>query len=180
MIRELVTTEYVLMFEDDWECTRNFKVSDLIETMKRLDLSYFVFVNLVRGRVIGDHQGLNVSRTYFDYRKLDVHCPPIYKNWLDSKKYLRKLLESIPIEHDDVTCHWPCYGLQPSLVLSDMLKKYPFDETETSSFMELSYGIDHVVDGNTNRFGGVGLGIPHIGDISSYVLNDQHRWWDPK
>lgn len=179
LIRETVQTDYVLMFEDDWECTEDFYLQEIVECMKSNNLLY---LNFVRGgfysKVIGNFKEQNIMQMCFDLKKLDNYFYPTYTNWINSKKYLRNILEKINVDEDKYTCHWPCYGLQPSLISSELLKKYPFDETEKSSFIELSYGIDHVIDGNVKYFGGINLGIRHLESISSYVLNNTNRWWD--
>ena len=180
IIRENVTTDYVLMFEDDWECTREFSIQEILMCMKEYGLLYLNLTNNFQRKIIGKFKDQNITQMCFDLKKLDLYCFPIYRDWINNKKYLRSLLEKIEVEQDEYTCHWPCYGLQPSLVSANLLKKYAFDESEKSSFIELSYGIDHVIDGTVKYFGSVNLGIKHLESISSYVLNGTRRWWDLK
>lgn len=174
LIRANVRTKYVCMFEDDWECTKEFKIQDVIDC---LDDS-IKYINMVCGNnpELTDKKlyGETIRRSTFDLSMLDNYVPPIYKDWVDSKN-LRHTLEQLPPGNS----HWPCYGLQPAVLEFDLIKYVEYDETETSSFMELEYGIKHVLLGNSKYLGSVNLGIKHIGEDSAYLLNGQRRWWDP-
>ena len=174
LIRANVFTEYVIMFEDDWECTEDFKIADLLNiTDDYLKLKTNCMIEQTF-KSVGDKQ---VLLGHFNIDKLDNYFSPRYTNWIDSKPNLRKYLGKMKLEPDQFTTHWPGFSLNPCIVKTDIIKKIPFDEEEDPSFMELSYGIQHVLA--KTKIEGIDMGIDHIGDdVSAYTLNDEHRWWD--
>jgi hypothetical protein len=63
------------------------------------------------------------------------------------------------------------------MVRRDVLDE-PFDELIPSGYMEFDWGIRHA---HKKWYGKNIGGIRHIdGNESAYVLNETHRWWDPK
>ena len=150
LIRANVFSEYVIMFEDDWECRQDFKISDLLKVTDeylKLHTKYMIEQTL---KSVGDKK---VLLAHFNVDKLDKYST----QWVDGKKDLRKQLGKMKLEPAQFTTHHPGFSLDPCIVKTDILKKIPFDEEEHQSLVELSYGIQHVLA--KTKIEGIDLGI---------------------
>ena len=157
IIRENIKTDYILMFEDDWVCQEDFYIWDVIKYMKQHNIDNLRFnTNLMEDGV-----------TLFNPDKLSQENAL----WCQQKGYILEKSET------DSGVGWPGFSLNPIMIRRDVLDE-PFDESISSGYMEFDWAIRHA---NKKWYGKNTGGIHHIdGNESAYVLNETHRWWDPK
>jgi hypothetical protein len=161
IIRENVKTDYIFMFEDDWECDEHFRISDIISDMKKNGID-----NLITNVF---NMSRHVANGIYENDFCSELMTPEYKQWVIDKEY------NIP--NTPGVSGWPGFSLNPIMIRRDVLDE-PFDETIPSGFMEFDWAIRHA---NKKWYGKNIGGIHHIdGNESAYVLNETHRWWDPK
>jgi glycosyltransferase involved in cell wall biosynthesis len=157
IIRENIKTDYILMFEDDWVCQEDFYIWDVIKYMKQHNIDNLRFNTILM------EDGL----TLFNPDKLSQENAL----WCQQKGYILEKSET------DSGVGWPGFSLNPIMIRRDVLDE-PFDESIPSGYMEFDWAIRHA---NKKWYGKNIGGIHHIdGNDSAYVLNETHRWWDPK
>ena len=159
IIRDRVQTDFIFMFEDDWECHEPFKVRDVIRemTVKGIDnlRTNTYFMNGLRD---------DIYFSTFSPSKLQEK----HMEWVQMKGY------SLPeTEHGGGS--WPGFSLNPIIIRREVLDE-PFDESIPSGFMEFDWAVRHA---HKRWYGKNVGGIRHIeNNLSAYVLNETHRWWD--
>lgn len=157
IIRENVKSDYILMFEDDWICHEDFRISDVISDMKKRGIDNLRFNTIL----------MEDGVTLFNPDRLSHE----HATWCQQKGYNLEKSEHEP------GVGWPGFSLNPILIHRNVLDE-PFDESIPSGFMEFDWGIRHA---NKKWYGKNIGGIRHLdGNESAYVLNETHRWWDPK
>jgi hypothetical protein len=157
IIRENVKSDYILMFEDDWICHEDFYIWDTIKYMHQHKIDNLRFNTFFM------EDGVN----RFNPDRL-LHE---YATWCQQRGYILEKSET------DSGVGWPGFSLNPIMIRRDVLDE-PFDESIPSGYMEFDWAIRHA---NKKWYGKNIGGIHHIDcNDSAYVLNETHRWWDPK
>ena len=159
IIREQVRTNFIFMFEDDWECQESFRVQDIIREMISNNID-----NLRTNTIL-------MNGTFNDSIRFNIFAPSRMtdenRKWSTQQGYIFD--ENI---HGDM---WPGFSLNPIIVQKRVLDE-PFDEMISTGFMEFDWAARHV---KKVWYGKNIGGIRHIdNNPSAYVLNKTHRWWD--
>ncbi len=155
IIRDVVKTDYILMFEDDWICHKNFSVHEVIKYMQATKID-----NLRLNSPFGNDDLIQVQ---FNPERM----VPEYKKWCKQRGYI--------LEPSEAGEGWPGFSLNPTMLHRSVLDE-PFDESIPSGFMEFDYSIRHV---NKKWYGRDICGLEHNdGGKCAYVLNNTNRWWD--
>jgi hypothetical protein len=159
IIREQVRTNFIFMFEDDWECHESFRVQDIIREMIIYNID-----NLRTNTILMNGKFNNaIHFNIFSPSKMN----PKNKEWSNQKGYV--------FDETQYGETWPGFSLNPILIQKKVLDE-PFDETIPSGFMEFDWAARHA---RKMWYGKNIGGIRHIdNNPCAYVLNATHRWWD--
>lgn len=154
IIRESVKSDYILMFEDDWIVHEDFTVNEILNYMHSKNID-----------------NLRLNTIFMNGNGQVVFCPAKmsseHKQWCIDHGY------TYPANTDGES--WPGFSLNPIMLHKTVLDE-PFNEDIPSGFMEFDYAIRHV---HKTWYGKDIGGIRHMdGNVSAYVLNNTHRWWD--
>jgi SAM-dependent methyltransferase len=161
IIRDQVKTNFILMFEDDWECRESFGVQNLIKEMISYNLDNLRFNTILMNGKFSDTICFNI----FSPSKMNDKN----KEWSTQKGYV--------FDETRYGESWPGFSLNPILIQKRVLDE-PFDETIPTGFMEFDWAARHV---KKVWYGKNVGGTRHIDDNPcAYVLNATQRWWDPQ
>lgn len=176
MIWSNVVTDYVVHFEDDWACNKPFRLKPYLDYIKEnIDSLDHI---ILRKICWGDHDFITELDNNIMYKY--VYNPNHYiKPALNVQYDLNKKYNYNAI-HNDRTKYWwwPGFSLNPSMFNLASIKNRVgyFNERMMSELFEYDYASRCFIGGINVSY--VDLDIEHIGEISSYSLNDTRRYYD--
>jgi len=171
LLLDNVKTDFVMHFEDDWLCSESFCIEDILQLME--DGSYGQII--LRKICWGDHDFVK----YIDNRKLYeyVYNPLHFKKPLLNIEYDRNF-DVIDTDYDEsMYWWWPGFTLNPSIFnISTFRSIGKFNEDIRQELFEYDFarrGYDRGI-----KIAYINFNIEHIGEISSYSLNNMKRYYD--
>lgn len=174
IILDKVTTNYVLHFEDDWQCNKIFSLKNYLE---------YLYLNKIQQIVLrqncgGNHNLItkiedNNIYSYIYNHKCEYKPDPNKK--FDKDNNYNFTNNYTPTQY----WWWPGFTLNPSIFDIKFMKERigQFNENIKQEFFEYEYALRCFKNGAKINF--VNLNIDHIGnEVSSYSLNDMKRYYD--
>jgi hypothetical protein len=167
-----IQTDYVMHFEDDWMCYEAFRIKPLLELMTKTDQI------LLRKNCWADHIGLEQINGKMVYNQIYNHdhtSKPII-----NKKYDIERHSNITTNygHTDKYWWWPGFTLNPSIFNFKKIKETVgyFNEHILQELFEYDYALRGYEKNIKTSY--IDYNITHIGDVSSYSLNNMKRYYD--
>lgn len=178
IVWDLIKTEYVFHFEDDWLCHESFSFQYIFNTIVSFNIDHI----LLRKNCLGTYP-LFFNRLY-QY----VYNPKHYLKPFDNKLYDIEFMNKHNINaetfydnnNENVDTHWwwPGFSLNPCVFNFYKYKKIGlFDETIQNDLFEYDFALRSYFNKLNTYF--IDYNIQHIGEISSYSLNKTNRSYDP-
>ncbi|MDB4769494.1 hypothetical protein OAG24_00875 [bacterium] len=198
---DLVTTKYVLFFEDDWVCNEDFKVSDIYNFLESSD-----YVQVLMRSANGQHPVITTELhdgiTYFDYQYNHYHAtkPEINIDYdrqiAEKSEYSNSVQETsghstsvqgnLKFEPDKQRSFkgwwWPGFTLNPNVFnfekIKEIMKNKPlFDEEIRVELFEYDFSMKCFEAGIKVAYSN--FQIEHIGtETSAYKLNGFGRYYE--
>lgn len=175
---DLVNTDYVIHFEDDWNTNRTFKIEPFLDYLKTAEAKQLILRKLPRGKnhiFINEINGDDV----YKYKYNGNHCDKPNTN----RQYDKDNGHNLPLYHPEKYDWWPGFTLNPSIFNLAYLKKYVgyFSETINLDLFEYDFATRCFL--NNVQINYVNLEIEHtgwksMGVESAYSLNDTKRSYD--
>lgn len=171
MIWDMVDTEYILHFEDDWFCNNHFTLKNLFDVVVGSDIKHLCLKKIGRG--IHD---LHYKNDIWKY---------VYNKNHVTKPILNKYYDIVFTNHNEVINNdvnygwwWPGFTLNPSIINIKYMRENigKFDENIRQELFEYDYAAKCF--GNNVDVYYVNNDIGHIGEVSSYLLNNMNRYYD--
>jgi FkbM family methyltransferase len=170
-----IKTKYVLFFEDDWRCNINFSIFPYVEFLEAFNKDQIIF----HGR---NHKD--------GYQKLAMlHNKDIYNYSYNPKHPDKKLTKLLPFyeqfekefncKSDNVGFFYPGFSLNPSIFNIEKIRNHNLqfsEESKDNDCFEIKFAFECLSRGFKTSFSNIL--ICHIGDISSYILNNNSRCFD--
>lgn len=179
IIFDIVKTKYVLMFEDDWECSMNFHIEPYIKLLNENKYHQVLFHS-----IINDEDTFKYIRTIntigiYEYQYSSI-CP--YK-WKLQKKLLDKKLaieKEFCIVSEVKGFHFPSFSLNPSIYNFNKIKSFNIrfkESLEDNDIFELYFSFQCLK--NNFKVAFTKIHIEHKGwGNSAYILNDMERCYE--
>uniref|UniRef100_A0A6C0H381 Methyltransferase FkbM domain-containing protein n=1 Tax=viral metagenome TaxID=1070528 RepID=A0A6C0H381_9ZZZZ len=170
-----IDTKYVFFFEDDWRCNLHFSILPYVEFLEQYEKDQVIF----HGRSEND-----------GYKKLAMlHNKDIYSYSYNPKHKAKKDTKLLPFyeqfekefqcESDNIGFFYPGFSLNPSIFNIEKIKRHNLEFSEDVKYndcFELRFAFECLKAGFKTSF--TNILICHIGDISSYILNNNPRCFD--
>ena len=172
-----VNSKYIFHMEDDWEFSFPFKIIELLNVIIKQKLHQLILIDR-----IGNHTKLckleNNLDAVFKYNYNSNHC----KKPLLNKKYDQFLSldnnKNTPISN---YWWWPGFSLNPSILnLEWFIKNIGyFNPILKNGLFEYDYALrTNLKKGEIGFIRNKNLKILHTGKLSSYVLNNESRYYE--
>lgn len=168
----VIDTDYVLHFEDDWRIKKGFKIKNIYNYVKnnknKTDQLIFIKQQRARFREIDEIDNYKVYDHVYNHN----HYIKQEKN----REYDKKNITNISHEYNpNEYWWWPSFSLNPSLFNFKKLKEAcgNFDDVEL-----FEYHYSHKAYAASFKPNILDLSIDHIGLTSSYKLNGLARWYE--
>ena len=179
MLFDLIKTKYVLMFEDDWDCSINFYVEPYIRL-----LNENIYHQVLFHSIINDEDKFKYIRTantigIYEYQYSST-CP--YKHKLQESIRVKKLaIEKEFNIHSPVKgFHAAGFSLNPSVLNWNKIKSYNIrfkESPEDNDTFEMYFAFQCLKNGFKVAF--TKIYIEHLGWANSaYILNDMRRCYE--
>lgn len=172
MLWQHITTTFVMHFEDDWLCHEHFLIKDILQ----LRLDHII----LRRNCRGEHIAINDRLWKYVYNPKN-YCKPF-----DNKLYDIEFMTQNNIDptnffgNSPIDTHWwwPGFSLNPCVFNFSKYKKIGlFNENIKPLLFEYDFALRCYFNNLETYF--TDLYIEHIGEISSYSLNNTNRDYDP-
>ena len=175
MVLDTIKTKYVFFFEDDWRCNINFSILPYLEFLETFDTDQIIF----HGRDEKDgHQKLAMlnNKDIYKYcynpnhpsKKVTTLCP-----------YYEQFEKEFKCKSDNVGYFYPGFSLNPSIFNIEKIRNHNLhfsEDLENKNSFEIRFAFQCLSIGFKTSFSNIL--ICHIGDISSYILNNTWRCFD--
>ena len=173
IILDNIKTDYALQFEDDWICKESFYIYDYLKMIKDKK-----FDHLILRWIGGKHKHYKKVRNFDIYTYM--YNPGHYIKPKENKEYDVKKGYITSIKNMDTKDHWwwPGFTLNPGIYNIKLVKKHigKYNEKIPTELFEYDYALRCYKYGY--KVGIMNINIHHTGKISSYSLNDTHRYYD--
>jgi len=172
----MVDTEYLIHFEDDWLCNMDFYIEPLLELLKGVPN----VLQLVL-KPIGPHKDeyplVKKIGEYGVYKYIcnpNHKCKPVENRVYDSAL---GLTYNLPIDQS-LYWWWSGFTLNPSIMKIQIMKERigGFKWRIPTELFEYDYGQRIMLRGYDTYY--INYPVYHIGDVSSYKLNNTNRYYD--
>lgn len=170
MLWDVIKTDYILHYEDDWVTSTQFSLMPFLKYVKSGNCNHLVLKKIALGNdLVIDHVNNFAIHDYVYDR--EASCKPVVNTLYD--KLIMHDCESVKNGW-----WWPGFTLNPSIINVGLLKKVVgnFNENIQHDMFEYDYAI-RCYDRNYKVLF-VPLHIDHSGYLSSYKLNDTKRYYD--
>lgn len=179
MLWDMIDTDYVIHFEDDWMCHEEFILEPILDELKANEKCVQIALKGI-GHLGIRHKPLKYieDHTLYEYVYNPLHSGKPPENKIYDKAVFRDLKS--PFNHNEYWW-WPGFTLNPSIFKFKLLRDRVgyFKEKLPTELFEYDYGQRIHMRDMKVLF--VDYPIRHIGDkVSSYKLNDTHRYYDKK
>lgn len=169
MIWDMVDTEYILHFEDDWFCNNFFTLNNLMTFVKDNNMNHLCLKKIGNGNNSHDNFFYKYEYNESHYLKpeLNKYYDIIFTNCKDAKNSNTK-----------DGWWWPGFTLNPSIINVKYMKNNigKFSDTMRQELFEYDYAM-RCHHRNVEIYY-VTNDINHIGNVSSYLLNNMNRYYD--
>jgi hypothetical protein len=179
ILLDTVKSKYVLMFEDDWECSMNFFIEPYVKL-----LNENIYHQVLFHSIINDEETFKYIRTandigIYEYQYSSI-CPYKYKlqgNYLKRKLEIEKEFNIIS---EVKGFHHPSFSLNVSIFNFSKIKSYNIrfkEKVEDNDIFELYFSFECLKKGFKVAF--TKIHIEHSGwGNSAYILNDMKRSYE--
>lgn len=177
-----VKTDYILHFEDDWLCNSSFRIANYLAYIKSKDIGQLILKKIGLGGInprcdIVDNQIVYI----YTYNPTHIAKPRANRQYDSRRTQHNNNNNKNNVNSNDQTDDywwWPGFTLNPSIINLKLIREKIglFNECETQDLFEYDYSCR--VDEAGINIHYIELYIDHIGEVSSYVLNDLKRYWD--
>jgi hypothetical protein len=175
IVLDAIKTKYVFFFEDDWRCNINFSILPYLEFLEAFDTDQIIF----HGRDEKDgHQKLAMlnNKDIYKYcynpnhpsKKVTKLCP-----------YYEQFEKEFKCKSENVGYFYPGFSLNPSIFNIEKIHNHNLhfsEDLENKNSFEIRFAFECLSIGFKTSFSNIL--ICHIGDISSYILNNTSRCFD--
>ena len=180
MLWDAIKTDYIIHFEDDWLVKESFKLMPLLNYVKSGATDHLILraisdqAAISKAPIADSIENVNIYRYVYNHKH---HLKPQLNKEYDSK--------NVNINHNISTNYaktehwwWPGFSLNPSIINIKKIKGQVgyFNSEIRQELFEYDYAYRCKEKSIDVQF--VRLNIDHIGDISSYSLNDMKRHYD--
>lgn len=175
MLLDSIKTKYVFHFEDDWICNEPFSIKDYMDFIISKDIHQVV----LRKNSWRNHDPFGVidGRKVYKYIYNTNHFQKPDLNITYDKQFKFKSEPDTTIDTEDYWW-WPGFSLNPSVYNIEILqnKVGKFNEKVKTELFEYDYALRCHDQGLVVCY--VDMDIQHTGTVSSYVLNNDRRYYD--
>ena len=171
MLFSMVKTKYALQFEDDWICYQPIYIVDYLKMLKRKEFDHIIL------RWIGGKHKLHGNVKGYNIYKY-IYNPGHHIKPKENKKYDEEQGFVTDIVGDN-NSHWwwPGFTLNPSIYNIRMCQNIGrINEDIPTELFEYDFAMKCYNAGY--KVGMTNLNIHHTGAVSSYSLNNTHRYYD--
>ncbi len=169
-----VNTDYLIHFEDDWDCTEQFSLRPFLDHVANDETDQIIFVP--RGRMnddfevedeIGDFKvyAYEYNHNHGSKPKLNIEYDEEHGNPVSNMR-------------TDLKWWWPGWSLNPSVMNFSKIKGAGKLFSEELRLELFEYDFSHRCREAGINISMTDLKLVHTGDISSYALNDTKRYYD--
>lgn len=176
---DIVKTKYVLMFEDDWECSMDFYIEPYIRLLNENKYHQILFHTIINDEETFKHIKRVNNIGIYEYVYSSI-CPYKYKL---QEGYLKRKLEiekEFNIINEVKGFHHPGFSLNPSIFNFSKVKNYNIrfrEEMKDNDIFELYFAFECLKRGFKVAF--TKIHIEHSGwGRSSYTLNGMKRCYE--
>ncbi len=176
---DLVNTDYIIHFEDDWHCNKPFHIEYVLEYLKQSNnVGQVILKKLPRN---DDHIFIQQidDKNLYKY----IYNPTHFDKPEDNKIYDLHIVKDFETYKDDEYYWWPGFTLNPAITnLSKIKNKVGyFSENVKLDLFEYDYAVRCAI--NNIEINYIEMEIEHIGwkcdgVISAYSLNNTKRSYD--
>jgi hypothetical protein len=174
MLLDQINTQYVLNFEDDWFCRRNFTIEPLLNYVKDGGYGQMILRKILWGKGI-EKEIVNGEQIYeYVYNSRHYMKPQLNRDYDNEIKLEREQTVYDEKEH----WWWPGFSLNPGITNWSMFKEKVgyFNEKIKTELFEYDYALRGYDKNIPICY--TALNIDHTGEMSSYTLNDTKRYYD--